>query len=94
MKLFSMFGVLALAVGSFAADQGTKDDPLTISSVQELLQFRNAVLDSGMYKGVKLKNGGEGLHFLERKIERSVRCFPPSIHDLLQNFIECGEHGG
>lgn len=75
MKLFSMFGVLALAVGSFAADQGTKDDPLTISSVQELLQFRNAVLDSGMYKGVKLKNGGEGLHFkLTEDLDLSTVC--------------------
>ena len=75
MKLFSMFGVLALAVGSFAADQGTKDDPLTISSVQELLQFRNAVLDSGMYKGVKLENGGEGLHFkLTEDLDLSTVC--------------------
>ena len=75
MKLFSMFGVLALAVGSFAADQGTKDDPLTISSVQELLQFRNAVSDSGMYKGVKLKNGGEGLHFkLTEDLDLSTVC--------------------
>ncbi|WP_175566590.1 hypothetical protein [Fibrobacter sp. UWB11] len=75
MKLFSMFGVLALAVGCFAADQGTKDDPLTISSVQELLQFRNAVLDSGMYKGVKLENGGEGLHFkLTADLDLSTVC--------------------
>lgn len=60
---FMMPMALALAAGCYAADQGTKDDPLTIGSVEELLQFRDAVLDSGMYKGVKLKNAGEGLHF-------------------------------
>ena len=60
---FMMPMALALAAGCYAADQGTKDDPLTIGSVEELLQFRDAVLDSGVYKGVKLKNAGEGLHF-------------------------------
>lgn len=72
---FMMPMALVLAAGCYAADQGTKDDPLTISSVQELLQFRNAVSDSGMYKGVKLKNAGEGLHFkLTEDLDLSTVC--------------------
>lgn len=42
---------------------GTKSNPLTISSVEELLQFRNAVIDSSDYKGVVLKDAGKGLWF-------------------------------
>ena len=72
---FVMPMAFVLAAGCYAADQGTKDDPLTISSVQELLQFRNAVSDSGTYKGVKLKNAGEGLHFkLTADLDLSSVC--------------------
>ena len=74
-KNFMMPMSLVLAAGCFAADQGTKEDPLTIGTVQELLQFRNAVSDSGMYKGVKLKNAGEGLHFkLTADLDLSSVC--------------------
>ena len=74
-KNFMMPMALVLAAGCFAADQGTKEDPLTIGTVQELLQFRNAVSDSGMYKGVKLKNAGEGLHFkLTADLDLSSVC--------------------
>lgn len=72
---FMMPMALVLAAGCYAADQGTKDDPLTIGSVQELMQFRNAVSDSGTYKGVKLKNAGEGLHFkLTADLDLSSVC--------------------
>lgn len=75
MKKISLFGILTFAVGCFAADQGTKDDPLTINTVQELIQFRDAVSDSGAYKGVQLKNGGEGLHFkLTADLDLSSVC--------------------
>ena len=74
-KNFMMPMALVLAAGCYAADQGTKEDPLTIGTVQELLQFRNAVSDSGMYKGVKLKNAGEGLHFkLTADLDLSSVC--------------------
>ena len=74
-KNFMMPMALVLAAGFYAADQGTKEDPLTIGTVQELLQFRNAVSDSGMYKGVKLKNAGEGLHFkLTADLDLSSVC--------------------
>ena len=74
-KNFMMPMALVFAAGCFAADQGTKEDPLTIGTVQELLQFRNAVSDSGMYKGVKLKNAGEGLHFkLTADLDLSSVC--------------------
>lgn len=74
-KNFMMPMALVLAAGCYAADKGTKEDPLTIESVQELLQFRNAVSDSGNYKGVKLKNAGEGLHFkLTADLDLSTVC--------------------
>lgn len=74
-KNFMMPMALVLAAGCYAADQGTKEDPLTIGTVQELLQFRNAVSDSGTYKGVKLKNAGEGLHFkLTADLDLSSVC--------------------
>ena len=74
-KNFMMPMAFVLAAGCYAADQGTKEDPLTIGTVQELLQFRNAVSDSGTYKGVKLKNAGEGLHFkLTADLDLSSVC--------------------
>ena len=72
---FMMPMAFVLAAGCYAADQGTKDDPLTIGSVQDLMEFRNAVSDSGTYKGVKLKNAGEGLHFkLTADLDLSSVC--------------------
>lgn len=76
MRSILMASFLA-AICAWAAEDGTKDNPLTISSVQELVQFRNAVADSGTYKGVVLKNGGEGLFFKQTTdLDLSSLCGP------------------
>lgn len=69
------FTLLALPVAIFAAGTGTKDDPLTISSVEEFVQFRDAVNDSSEYGGVKLVDGAKGLWFsLKSDIDLSSVC--------------------
>lgn len=75
MKFAKFMILMVFAAACYATDLGTKENPLTIGSVQELLQFRNAVLDSGTYKGVKLQNAGEGLHFkLTADLDLSSVC--------------------
>ncbi|GEM_PF-4654549 len=67
--------LLLLPLALFAAELGSKENPLTIESVGDLVKFRNAVNDSGLYKGVKLANGAEGLFFkLEADLDLKELC--------------------
>ena len=58
-----VLAVLLLLTGAWAAEDGTKANPLTISSVQDLLDFRTAVQRGTEYKGVTVSNMGAGLFF-------------------------------
>ena len=56
---------------------GTVENPLTISSVNELLQFRKALADTTEYKGVKMDNAGARLAFkITNDLDLSSVCGP------------------
>ena len=56
---------------------GTYDNPLTIASVDELMQFKKALEDASEYEGVKLVNYGEGLSFrIIKDLDLSSVCSP------------------
>lgn len=57
--------------------RGTVEDPLTISSVEELLQFRNALANASAYKGVRLDENGARLAFkITNDLDLSSVCGP------------------
>ena len=56
---------------------GTVENPLTISSVNELMQFRQALLDSTEYKGVVMDHNGARLAFkITNDLDLSSVCGP------------------
>ena len=56
---------------------GTYDNPITISSVEEFLQFKEALANSAEYKGVLLDNNGTRLAFkLTNDLDLSSVCGP------------------
>ena len=56
---------------------GTVENPLTISSVNELLQFRKALADSTEYKGVLMNDAGSRLAFkITNDLDLSSVCGP------------------
>lgn len=57
--------------------RGTVEDPLTISSVEELLQFRDALANAGPYKAVRLDENGARLAFkVTNDLDLSSVCGP------------------
>ena len=59
------------------ADFGTVANPITISSVSELVQFRDALENASIYKGVKLDGHGASLAFkLTNDLDMSEICGP------------------
>lgn len=74
-----VLAVLLLVAGVWAAEEklGTRGNPLTIASVDELVEFRQAVMMGTAYKGVALENGAAGLHFkLIKDLDLSSVCGP------------------
>ena len=77
-----VLAVLVLVAGVWAAEEddqklGSRGNPITISSVDELIQFREAVEMGIEYKEVRLENGGAGLHFkLTKDLDLSSVCGP------------------
>ena len=58
-------------------DLGTLENPLTISSVEELLQFRKALADTTKYKGVLMDDAGARLAFkITKDLDLSSVCGP------------------
>lgn len=56
---------------------GTVENPLTISSVEELLQFRKALADTTKYKGVLMDDAGARLAFkITKDLDLSSVCGP------------------
>lgn len=73
-RLFSLVLILPIAV--FAAGSGTKADPYTISSVEELVQFRDAVnAGDDSFNDADMSHGGAGLYFkLTKSLDLSSVC--------------------
>lgn len=71
-----LFLVFALPIANFAAGSGTKADPYTISSVEELVAFRNAVnAGDASFNNADLSHGGAGLYFkLAKSLDLSSVC--------------------
>lgn len=62
---------------SALAKPGSVENPLTISSVNELLQFRKALADSTEYKGVLMNDAGSRLAFkITEDLDLSSVCGP------------------
>lgn len=58
-------------------DLGTLENPLTISSVEELLQFRKALADTTKYKGILMDDAGARLAFkITKDLDLSSVCGP------------------
>ena len=55
--------LMLLMAGAWAAEDGTRSNPLTVESVEDLEDLRLAVVAGTKYKGVQIKNMGEGLFF-------------------------------
>lgn len=68
--------VLVLPIAIFAAGSGTKADPYTISSVEELVAFRDAVnAGDKSFNGADMSHGGAGLYFkLTKSLDLSSVC--------------------
>ena len=70
-----IIATLLLFASIWAAEDGTRENPLTIGSIQDLVDFRSAISDSGEYKGVTLKEGGKGLFFKQTAdLDLSTLC--------------------
>lgn len=55
--------LMSLMAGAWAAGTGSKVDPLTVESVQDLDDLRLAVITGTSYKGVPVPNMGQGMFF-------------------------------
>lgn len=70
MKKIFLVGCLSLlsVLSAFSQSLGSQSNPLTISTLEEFKEFRNAVNDNGTYKGVPMQQGnytgGAGLYFV------------------------------
>ena len=67
--------VMLLVAGVWAAEDGSKANPLTVSSAQDLVDLGEAVKMGTDYKGVTIANMGAGLHFKQTAdIDLSTVC--------------------
>ena len=68
---------------------GTVENPLTISSVDELLQFRQALADTTKYKGVLMNDAGARLAFkITKDLDLSSVCGPTKGNWIpIKNFL-------
>ena len=55
--------LMLLMAGAWAAGNGTRGNPLTVESAEDLEELRLAVITSTNYKGVPVTNMGEGMFF-------------------------------
>ena len=62
MRSFVLAVLLSVA-GVWAAGDGSRANPLTVESVEDLEDLRLAVIAGTKYKGVQIKNMGEGMFF-------------------------------
>lgn len=70
-----ILAVLLLLAGAWAAGDGSKANPLTVESAQDLVDLRMAVLSGTEYKGVLITNKGAGMFFKQTAdIDLSTEC--------------------
>lgn len=76
MRSFVLAVMLSM-VGAWAAEDGSRANPLTVESVEDLEDLRLAVVAGTKYKGVQIKNMGEGMFFKQTAdIDLSSVCGP------------------
>lgn len=74
MRSFVLAVLLSVA-GVWAAGDGSKANPLTVESAQDLVDLRMAVISGTEYKGVTVSNMGAGMFFKQTAdIDLSTEC--------------------
>ena len=74
MRSFVLAVLLSVA-GVWAAGDGSRANPLTVESAQDLVDLRMAVISGTEYKGVTVSNMGAGMFFKQTAdIDLSTEC--------------------